>query len=663
MRGVAVLGWQLASWRQGPLLYRPLASRSFRLQMLPFKLPDASFSSIPHCAPAQRDRTRAERDEQQCSPNTPMSKTCPTCLATFADSHAFCPTDGTTLRASELASGMVGTVIADRYMILELLGEGGMGKVYLAQHVRLPRQAAIKFLHPHMVQDPAAMARFSREANNASRIDHERVAHVFDFGETTDGMVYLAMEYITGRSLKQVLAENSPLPLPRVSALIAQIADGLDAAHRLGIVHRDLKPDNIVVAKDEDGSDSCKIVDFGIAKAIGSGEKSLTQTGFVIGTPEYMSPEQLLGEEIDHRSDVYALALMAYQCVTGETAFDSTTPDRGMMARLTNQPRKIAELRPSHPWPRDLQAVLDLGLDRQRDKRYGSAGAFAAAFASAITSPVGAVVSPARATPKQAAKGKVADESAAPHMASSGPPVRSIPTPPARPSPVARPVAQRPPAVTPAAANAPTPVSRPATRPRRTVRLPRIPLVRWLTTIAVLWFVWLVVSEGSVRRAVRRATATVRALPSRAVRLVSSTRSASDAVVSGAANAGTRAATTLNESAADSAASLTTVDSSVSLAPVSGLVGGARNALDTLGRARASSGSDDGVRRTALVNAESLLRLSATAGDSVTAFLRIAKAHRALEQNRAACASLASARRLGGADAVRALESQFECAP
>ncbi len=601
-----------------------------------------------------------------------MSKTCPTCLATFADSHAFCPTDGTTLRASEPASGMVGTVIADRYMILELLGEGGMGKVYLAQHVRLPRQAAIKFLHPHMVQDPAAMARFSREANNASRIDHERVAHVFDFGETTDGMVYLAMEFITGRSLKQVLLEDAPLPLTRVALLIGQIADGLDAAHRLGIVHRDLKPDNIVVAKAEDGSDSCKIVDFGIAKAIGSGEKSLTQTGFVIGTPEYMSPEQLLGEDIDHRSDVYALALMAYQCVAGDTAFDSTTPDRGMMARLTNQPRKLAELRPLQSWPRDLQAVLDQALDRQRDKRYNSAGAFAAALSSAMASPVGVQVNaPQRATP---AEGAIPGSGAAPGAVSganasapSGPPARKIQTPPARPakpSPVARPVAQRPPeplsALPPKLT--PPPVSRATPRPRRAIRLPRIPIGRWLTTLAILWFVWLVVSEGSVRRAVRRATATVRALPTRALRLISSSRPNTDAVVSAATTAGRQAAAALDVAGADSATGAP-ADSTLTLAPVTALGGGARTAVDTLGRARASTGADDGARRTALVNAESLLRLSTSSSDSATAYVRIAKAHRALDQDRAACAALASARKLGGGDAVRGLQTQFDCAP
>ena len=194
------------------------------------------------------------------------------------------------------------------------------------------------------------------------------------------------------------------------------------------------------------------------------------------------------------------------------------------------------------------------------------------------------------------------------------------------------------------------------------MRLPRIPIVRWLTTLSLLWFVWLVVSEGSVRRAMRRATTTIRALPARAMRVVSSARPATDAVISAATTAGARAATALDVSVADSAGSAAT-DSNFAFAPVAEIAGKARNATDTLGRARAPADVDDNARRTALVNAESLLRLSPSASDSATAYVRIAKAHRALEENRAACASLASARRLGGGDAVRGLESQFDCAP
>ncbi len=421
-----------------------------------------------------------------------MPKVCPNCGTHYADALAVCPNDGVTLRASDPGGGFIGTIVADRYVITEELGEGGMGKVYRARHVRLPRDAAIKVLHPRMVQDPAALSRFDREAANASRIDHENVVRVFDYGETTDGLVYLAMEFVPGRTLKDVLAKEGPLTLARAINFVQQVADGLDAAHHLGIVHRDLKPDNILVLRDETGAEKCKIADFGIAKAIGSGEKSLTQTGFVIGTPEYMSPEQLLGEPIDQRSDVYALALVAYQCLTGETPFDSNTPDRGMMARLTNHPRTLRELRADQRWPKDLQQVLNKGLDRERAKRFASAGELAAALASAMKSPIADVAK----TPDPAP-----------------PPPKKERTPAAAPIVHRETPAQIPHRQTPRSHGTPAvpEMARPVTAPRRVRRfylrrfLPRVPIVQWTMTAAVIGFGWLLLTEGSFPRALRKA--------------------------------------------------------------------------------------------------------------------------------------------------------------
>ncbi len=436
-----------------------------------------------------------------------MPKVCPNCAAQFADAFAVCPTDGATLRAADPGGDFIGTIVADRYVITEVLGEGGMGKVYRARHVRLPREAAIKVLHPRMVQDPAAVARFDREAANASRIDHENVVRVFDFGETQDGLVYLAMEFVAGQNLKDLVEKEGPLPLARAASFVRQVADGLDAAHRLGIVHRDLKPDNILVVRDERGVERCKIADFGIAKAIGSGEKSLTQTGFVIGTPEYMSPEQLLGEEIDHRSDVYALALVAYQCLTGETPFDSKTPDRGMMARLTNQPRALADLRPAQAWPKDVQQVLNKGLDRERAKRYESAGQFAAALERAMTSPVAvATPTPVKATPiVERARTPVA----VPVVKRADPqpkvPYRQTPRHARSAEVPAIPVQPRP-------AQAP--------RARRIIFWPRLPIVRWAGTALLIGFGWLLLTEGSVPRAIRKAGVIARRAESSMKRMV-----------------------------------------------------------------------------------------------------------------------------------------------
>lgn len=321
-----------------------------------------------------------------------MPKTCPVCATSYTDTSVFCPADGTTLRADEDAGDLVGSVIADRYLIKKLLGEGGMGRVYLAQHVRLPQMAAIKVLHPGMVKDQDAVARFYREADNAAKIEHERVARVFDFGETRDGLVYLAMEFVPGNTLRAILADEPRLPPSRAANLVYQIAEGLDAAHRISIVHRDLKPDNILVITDEQGVDRSKVVDFGIAKAVDGAQTQLTRTGMVVGTPEFMSPEQVLGEPLDARSDVYALGLLAYQMLTGVLPFSATTPERSLTARLIEDPRPLSVAAPDISWPADLQAAFDHVLAREPNDRTPSAMAFADALVGATEAWTGASV-------------------------------------------------------------------------------------------------------------------------------------------------------------------------------------------------------------------------------------------------------------------------------
>jgi eukaryotic-like serine/threonine-protein kinase len=312
-----------------------------------------------------------------------MPKVCPVCDTVYPDANAFCPVDGTTLHVVDLDGGLIGSVIADRYLVTDLLGEGGMGKVYLARHVRLPQQAAIKVLRPEMVRDPAAVARFNREASNASRIDDENVARVYDFGEATGGTVYLAMEYVNGRTLRDMILDEGALDVRRAADLVEQIARGLDAAHRLKIIHRDLKPDNVMVVAGPDGRDKVKVVDFGIAKAFGAGDGGLTKTGFVVGTPEFMSPEQLLGGALDARSDVYALALLAFQCLTASLPFGGDTPEKAMTARLTSVPNPLAVVS-GKAWPESVQAAFDAALSRDVDKRPASAGEFARMLKSAI---------------------------------------------------------------------------------------------------------------------------------------------------------------------------------------------------------------------------------------------------------------------------------------
>ncbi len=317
-------------------------------------------------------------------------KICPVCSTEYPDDVKFCPNDGQTLRSAAPADDLVGQVVADRYHVVKKLGEGGMGQVYLAEHVKMGRRSAIKVMNPSMVHDPDAVARFNREAANASRINHPNVCAIYDFGETPDGLIYLAMEFIEGEPLTEVLEREGALPLPRATAIFLQTADALQAAHDLGIVHRDLKPDNIMLTRRKGGGDTVKVVDFGIAKAVGGDDagQKVTKTGLVVGTPEFMSPEQLSGDNLDGRSDLYSLALVFYRMLTGGLPFQATSVQETMIKRLTDEPVKLAEARPDLSFPAGLQPVLDTALARTPMERYQTVTKFAADVAAVTGRPV-----------------------------------------------------------------------------------------------------------------------------------------------------------------------------------------------------------------------------------------------------------------------------------
>src|SRR5213593_1505207 len=318
-------------------------------------------------------------------------KICPVCSTEYADDVKFCPSDGQTLRSAAPggASDLVGQVIADRYHVTKKLGEGGMGQVYLAEHVKMGRRSAIKVMTPAMVHDPDAVARFNREASNASRINHPNVCAIYDFGETPDGLIYLAMEFIEGEPLTDLLEREGALSLARATAIFLQTADALQAAHDLGIVHRDLKPDNVMLSRKKDGGDVVKVVDFGIAKAVGGDEagQKVTKTGLVVGTPEFMSPEQLSGDKVDGRSDLYSLALVFYRMLTGSVPFAATSVQEMMIKRLTDDPVKLVAARPDLFFPAGLQPVLDTALARTPAQRYQAVAKFAADVAAVTGRP------------------------------------------------------------------------------------------------------------------------------------------------------------------------------------------------------------------------------------------------------------------------------------
>ena len=314
-------------------------------------------------------------------------KICATCGTEYPDEQSFCPTDGSSLKSVGGAADLVGSIVADRYRITKKLGEGGMGAVYLGEHVKMGRLSAIKVISKSMANDPEAIARFNREAANASRINQHNVCSIYDFGETDDGIIYLAMEFIEGEALTALIEREGALAPKRAADILHQTANALAAAHELSIVHRDLKPDNIMIARSRDGADLVKVVDFGIAKAMGGDEEGqhVTKTGLVVGTPEYMSPEQLSGDQVDGRSDIYSLALVFFRTLTGTLPFQADTAQEIMIKRLTDEPMKLAQALPSASFPPALQRVMDRALERMPSSRYASAAEFGRDVVQAVS--------------------------------------------------------------------------------------------------------------------------------------------------------------------------------------------------------------------------------------------------------------------------------------
>ena len=305
------------------------------------------------------------------------------------------------------ADRILGRLVADRYRVLALVGSGGMGEVYRAEHVGLKRPTALKFMRPALGQDASALARFRREAEQASRIAHPNVGAIYDFGETEDGLVFLAMEFIEGESLADRIKREGRLGPTDAAHIIAGAAAGLAAAHRRGILHRDLKPANIMLARechagaeqDRFAIGAVKLVDFGIARSImgevrptesGTIAPSLTGTGTVLGTPAYASPEQLAGEPLDARSDVYALGLVAFEALTGQPAFGATDPRQLIAERLMGSPRPVAGVLSADeaPWRDAVQPVLDRALAARAEQRYDDPTGFGADLAAALDVPL-----------------------------------------------------------------------------------------------------------------------------------------------------------------------------------------------------------------------------------------------------------------------------------
>lgn len=296
-------------------------------------------------------------------------KTCPKCGTEYRDATTLCPADGVALEKT--GDSLLGKTLAGKYRIEDRLSEGGMGTVYRGTHVLMDKTVAVKVLLPSLAADEKIVARFSREARAASRISHPHALSVTDFGEAEDGVVFLVMEYLDGKTLKEIIREEGPMAVPRSVEILRQVGGALEAAHTQGVVHRDLKSDNIMLLSSS-GTDYAKVLDFGIAKIKepdGAYDPALTAPDLVIGTPQYMSPEQCSqSPDIDARSDIYSLGVILYELMVGHVPFTGESPTAIMLKQLQEPAPSVLDERSDVPPP--VAHVIARALAKRPEDRY-----------------------------------------------------------------------------------------------------------------------------------------------------------------------------------------------------------------------------------------------------------------------------------------------------
>jgi serine/threonine-protein kinase len=269
---------------------------------------------------------------------------------------------------------LVGRTLPGGYVILELVGIGGMGRVYRAEQTNLGRTVAVKIIHPHLVGEENTAARFITEARAASRLNHPNSVGIIDFGKTQDGQLYLVMEFLRGRDLARVIYDEGAIPLRRIVDVLRQTLAALAEAHSESIIHRDLKPENIILEPVRSGGDFVKVVDFGLAKMRAETQQpNITSPGIVCGTPEYMSPEQARGDPLDPRSDLYSVGVIFYQLLTGRLPFEADSPTQVVLSHLTEMPRDPREVAPDRGIPKPIVDVVLRCLEKDPKDRYPDA--------------------------------------------------------------------------------------------------------------------------------------------------------------------------------------------------------------------------------------------------------------------------------------------------
>jgi tetratricopeptide (TPR) repeat protein len=297
---------------------------------------------------------------------------CGGCAAEVQLEDPFCPRCG-----APITDPFIGTVVGERYRIVSRIGVGGMGAVYRAEHTMMRRDLAIKVLLPELGGKEEFARRFEREAESASRLTHPNIITVTDFGRTPEGSLFLVMEFLAGESLSDAIG-GGPMAPSRALAIQRQILRALEHAHGAGIVHRDLKPENIMLVERDGQRDVVKILDFGIAKVTQpqSGGEALTQAGVIFGTPEYLSPEQALGEAVDARADIYASGVILYEMLAGRRPFESEDKVKIISMHLAHAPPRIRDINPNVDVPLPLEQAVMQAMEKSREHRFATATAF-----------------------------------------------------------------------------------------------------------------------------------------------------------------------------------------------------------------------------------------------------------------------------------------------
>ncbi len=334
---------------------------------------------------------------------------CPKCGSVYTDTARFCPKDGSMLvdvqpkaptgptsgsgtavrgpavggkaQGLDRASTLSNQILDARYQVMKKLGEGGMSYVYLAKEISSGDIVAIKVLSPRLASDKSSVERLRREAGLAMRLDHPNVCRIMRLGESEDGLIYLVMPFLKGELLSDREVRGGPMEMGVGIGLLQQVCAGLHHAHELQIIHRDLKPENIMlVPEDGGGGERAVVMDFGLAKERRADPAiaKLTATGIILGTPEFMSPEQIRGKPLDARSDIYALGIVAFEMFTGKLPFQGRNAQEMMIARLRGQPIPLRQLRADVPPA--VETALAKALQTNPEDRYATALEFGAAL-------------------------------------------------------------------------------------------------------------------------------------------------------------------------------------------------------------------------------------------------------------------------------------------